>query len=425
MQVRHCRICLPCAVLVAALLTAPPSPGRATPGGDLDPSFSGDGVHVDPSDGVIGPSVEVQDDGRIVVAGFGPSGGVVQRYLPSGEPDPTFGGDGEVLADFGVPTEIWGLAVQDDGRIVIAGTSLLPSGADDSDIAVARYTPSGALDATFRGDGIARLDLGFREGSHAVTVTPGGKILVAGRSQVDGGFDFLVTRLTATGALDPTFSGDGRGTVGFGGDADEALDVTVQPDGNVVVIGRTDAAGPADQDFAIARLRDSGALDRGFHLDGKVTTDLGGSDKAAALALQPDGRLVVAGWRVGDGSDFAVARYTATGGLDTSFHGDGRLTTGFGTTYDYAKDLVVQPDGRIVVVGSARVSPVGDGDFALARYRPGGALDLSFGDGGRVETDVSAYDSLGSVALSGDGRIVVSGATGNDGSRHLVVARYH
>ncbi|KAA1424334.1 hypothetical protein [Nocardioides antri] len=420
---RHRRIRLLCAVLVATGLGVVPSAAAAA-AGDLDPGFSGDGVHVDPADGVIGPSVEVQEDGKIVVAGFGPAGGVVQRFLPSGAPDLSFGGDGEVVADFGAPTEIWGMAVQADGRIVIAGTSAVPADADDSDLAIARYTASGALDTTFRGDGIARLDLGFRDGAHAVAATPDGKILVAGRSQVGGGFDFLVARFTATGALDGAFSGDGRVTVGFGGVADEAMDVEVQADGKVVVAGRTDAGGTADHDFAVARLRSGGALDHGFHLDGKVTTDFGGSDKAAGLALRPDGRLVVAGWRVGGGSDFALARYTAAGELDTSFHGDGRLTTAFGATYDYAKDVAIQPDGRIVVVGSARVSPVGDGDFALARYRPSGALDSSFGDGGRVETDVSGYDSLGSLALQDDGRIVVSGATGDDGSRHLVVARY-
>lgn len=409
-------------LLALALVSAPVPPAHAASDGDLDPTFSGDGVHVDATDGVIGPSVEVQEDGRVLVAGHGPAGGVVQRYTTAGEPDATFGGDGEAVAGFGGPAEIWGMALQADGRIVIAG-STARSGADDSDLAIARFLPDGSPDPAFRHDGVAALDLGFREGSHAVAVAPDGRIVVAGRTQVAGGFDFLVVRFTATGALDRTFSGDGRATVDFGGPGDEAVDVTLQPDGRIVVAGRTDAGGPRDHDLALARLRPTGALDHGFHGDGRVRTDLGGIDKASTVVVQPDGRLVVVGWTVDGDADFAVLRYTAAGAPDLTFAGDGVQTTDFGGRFDYAKDVAVRPDGRIVVGGSARVSPVGDGDLALARYLSGGALDTTFGGDGTVTTDVSAYDSIGSLALQPDDRVVVSGATGDDVHR-VVVARY-
>ncbi len=192
------------------------------------------------------------------------------------------------------------------------------------------------------------------------------------------GFDlpasgFSVAFATAPGDLDVTFSVDGKQTTDFGG-SDLASAVAVQADGKLVV------AGSSDGNFALARYAVDGALDPSFSGDGLVTTDLGGTDDGQGVVIQTDGKIVVAG---GSEENFALARYTTGGGLDPSFSGDGVQTTDFGLE-DRATAVALQADGRIVVGGIA-----GD-DFALARYTTGGTLDPSFsGDGIRRPTSAS------------------------------------
>src|SRR4051812_27547114 len=174
---------------------------------------------------------------------------------------------------------------------------------------------------------------------------------------------------TAPGDLDVSFSGDGRQTTDFGG-SDLAAAVAVQADGKIVV------AGSSDGNFALARYGVDGALDPSFSGDGLVTTDLGGTDDGQGVAIQADGRIVVAG---ASGGDFALARYTTGGGLDPSFSGDGRQTTDFGAA-DGATSVAIQSDGRIVLGGGS------GGGFALARYDAAGELDASFSGDGRQTT---------------------------------------
>jgi uncharacterized delta-60 repeat protein len=190
-----------------------------------------------------------------------------------------------------------------------------------------------------------------------------GRIVVVGHS--DG--DFALARYTTAGALDPTFDGDGRVTTDFSGGQDAALDVAIQPGTEIVVAGTTVQGGSSD--FALARYTPDGTLDVGsppldasFDLDGLVTTDFGGTDPEAAfaIAIQPNGGIVAAG---GANSDFAVARYGTGGDLDQSFGAGGTTATDFGGA-ETAEGLLLQADGRIVVVGT---TSVGD-DFALARY---------------------------------------------------------
>ena len=182
-----------------------------------------------------------------------------------------------------------------------------------------------------------------------------------------GGMPALAS--AAPGDLDVSFSGDGKQTTDFGG-ADVASAVAVQADGKLVV------AGTSDGNFALARYGVDGALDPSFSGDGLVTTDLGGTDDGQGVAIQADGKIVVVGSSDGN---FALARYTAGGGLDPSFSGDGLQTTDFGAA-DGATAVAIQGDGRIVVGGSS------GGDFALARYDAAGELDPSFSGDGKQTT---------------------------------------
>jgi uncharacterized delta-60 repeat protein len=131
----------------------------------------------------------------------------------------------------------------------------------------------------------------------------------------------------------------------------------------------------------------SGTLDASFGTGGKVTTDFAGSgDGAGAIAVQPDGKLVAAGGATINGqADFALARYNSNGTLDTSFSTGGRVTTDFGGRYEGASSVALQWDGKIVVAGGSVIGLYDN--FALARYNSNGTLDTSFGTGGKVITD--------------------------------------
>ena len=209
------------------------------------------------------------------------------------------------------------------------------------------------------------------------------------------------------GDLDVSFSGDGKQTTDFGG-SDAATAVAVQADGKILV------AGSSDGNFALARYGADGAPDPSFSGDGLVTTDLGGPDTAQDVAIQADGKIVVAG---SSGGNFALARYTAAGGLDTSFSGDGLQTTDFGAAAG-ATAVAIQGDGRIVVGGAS------GGDFALARYDAQGALDTSFSGDGKQTTDFGGSDSANDVAIAANGAIVAAGTHAFGGAANFAVARY-
>jgi uncharacterized delta-60 repeat protein len=329
--------------------------------GTLDVSFANGGIETTDFGGFDNgaSAVALQPDGKIVVAGSGPTGFAVARYNPDGSLDPSFDGDGKLTTDFGVSAH--DVAVQSDGKIVVVGNA----GAYGGDFGLARYNPDGSLDASFSG-GQVTTDLGGWEFDPSVALQADGRIIVAGSTDIGGG-NFALARYNPDGSLDPSFWGDGEETTGFGVRHDGKA-VAIQADGKIVVAGSTDSN---DGDFAVARFNPDGTLDPSFSGDGEQSTNLGGRDYGHAVAIQGDGKIVVAGESA---NDFAVARYTVDGALDASFSGDGTQTTDFGTradnslvSLDSAADVVLQPDGNLVVAGSS------DYDFALVRYQ-GGSL---------------------------------------------------
>jgi len=172
-----------------------------------------------------------------------------------------------------------------------------------------------------------------------------------------------------------------------------------------------------------------GMLDATFGTGGKVTTNFGGSERASAVALQSDGKIVVAGFISSPlGDDFAVSRHNANGSLDTSFDGDGKVTTDFLGFSDHAEAIAVQPDGKIIVAGSTSISIQGGERFALVRYNPNGSLDTTFGTGGKLTTGLTGADDSGAfdIALQPDGKIIVVGyVQNNSGGGSAALARYN
>jgi uncharacterized delta-60 repeat protein len=225
----------------------------------------------------------------------------------------------------------------------------------------------------------------------------------------------------AAGKLDPTFSGDGRQTTAFGSGNSAAAAIAIQPDGKIVAIGSASANAPNSTGFALARYKPNGSLDTTFSGDGRQTTPFAGS--AYAVAIQPDGKIVVVGTAGASGllpGNFAIARYKRDGSLDPTFSGDGKQTTDFGG-YDVANAVALMPNGKIVAAGG------GAGSFAVARYTTNGSLDTSFSRDGKRLTNFKGVDQANGVVLQGDGKIVAAGYTAKRprGAADFALARYN
>jgi uncharacterized delta-60 repeat protein len=255
--------------------------------------------------------------------------------------------------------------------------------------------------------------------AHAVAIQRDGKIVVVGFSF---GRDWAIVRYNPDGSLDPTFGAGGFKFVsplGIEGDS-WASAVAIQPNGKLVVGGFTYANGLA---FALIRLNANGNLDPSFGSGGALLTDMltgmGGDSRVAALAIQPSGKIVAAGYASIRGfySDFALARYTDNGTLDPTFGTGGKVLTDLGGTAGIAS-LVAQTNGRIVAGGTA------GGDFAVARYTDNGSLDQTFGAGGTVLTDLGGYDALSAIVVQPNGKIVAAGSSNAHGTLDFALARY-
>jgi uncharacterized delta-60 repeat protein len=256
-----------------------------------------------------------------------------------------------------------------------------------------------------------------------IVVQPDGKILVAGAA-LHGlhGFDYTVTRFNADGSLDSGFAAGGVFRYDFTGSDDKIYGIAVQPDGKIVVAGQAylgviDGSG-ADTAFGLMRLNPNGSFDASFGTGGIVITNFFSSlDYATEVALQPDGKIIATGnvtqGGVNNGStyDFAAVRYNPNGSPDTSFGGgDGIVFIDFNGSGDLAQTSVLQPDGKIVLAGWVFVSPAAQYDYGLARLNPDGSLDTSFDGDGKVLTTFGAENELArGMALAPGGKIVVTG----------------
>jgi uncharacterized delta-60 repeat protein len=234
--------------------------------------------------------------------------------------------------------------------------------------------------------------------------------------------------------LDRSFSDDGRVLTDFAdgseGGGDRVDDVAIQADGKILAAGTTYAPGATTTDFALARYNPDGTLDLTFSDDGKVITDFleASDDDARAVAIQPDGKILVVGWtREAPSSqeDFALARYNPDGTPDDTFSGDGKVTTDFFSLEDMGDAVAIQPDERIVAGGLA--SQGINEYFALARYETDGQLDQSFGREGNITTDFGAPVSVFSdIALQIDRKIVAAGRGSPRGTASdMALARYN
>lgn len=345
----------------------------------------------------------------------------------NGNLDPTFGSRGIVRTDFsGNIDQANAVAIQPDGKIVAAGSSFSSSKTVE-DFIVARYNTNGALDKKFGNNGKITTDF-FRnvDSIEALAIQPDGKIVVAGFAQLPGSGGtprvFALARYTSEGRPDSSFGNGGSLTTSFGGTFAVASAIMVQPDGKIVVAGTADfnpRVPGSGLDFALARYTANGSLDPSFGDAGKAVFDFFGSfDQANAAVLQPDGKIIVVGSASYDSFNrdigFALTRINSDGSTDFGFGSGGKQITSFFDAGAKANGVVLQPDGRFVVAGTASdsaIRPVAT-DFALARYNSDGTLDSSFGIGGEsaVPFADSATEQANALVLAPDGKIVVAGA---------------
>jgi uncharacterized delta-60 repeat protein len=412
--------------------------------GDLDPSFGLGGrvlTDIDFSTD-IAYAVAVQADGKLVAVGttytnndYTDEDFAIVRYNADGSPDPGFGANGRVTTDFpGLATVASSVLVQPDGKILVAGGAF-PLFTFLGNIELARYNPDGSLDAGFGDNGIVTTRFPHGSYAFALALQPDGGIVAAGTDFVDfssdasSDTDFALARYHPDGSPDLGFGNGGQVSTDFEDLNDDAFAALIRPDGRIVLVGS--ARDPlSDYDFAAARYLPNGRLDRSFGAGGRVRTDFGadGFDRARAAVLQADGRIVAAGFattRFGF-ANFAVARYGANGALDAGFSGDGLKQFTFDSCCQSAYSVLLQGDGRIVVVGYPN-SESSDSDFLLARLSPNGVLDPTFGSGGRVRTSFGDLNGgANGACLQPDGKVVAAGfqAMATPRGAQFALARY-
>jgi uncharacterized delta-60 repeat protein len=344
----------------------------------------------------------------------------IARYNTDGNLDAGFGSGGKVslnvsAAPFDFASAV---AVQQDGKIVVAGRAT--TGGANSEIVLARLNPDGSLDTSFSGDGLAEgPPLSAINTTSGAAIQADGKIVISGSTGPNSGsLDFLLARFNANGSLDTGFGNGGKVVTDFLGLSDTGRTVLVLLDGKLLLAGTAEVS-QNNLNFALARYNSDGGLDASFGVGGKVTTAFpGGTAFILQAALHSDGRIVAAGGirsnpNDSSTSDLALARYNADGSIDTGFGTNGRVTTDFSGLFDLALAVALQADGKIVVAGDTQKT-LDDGmiDFAVARYRGAEStpfsLDLSKNDitasrGTKVKVDViinRADDLTGNVTIS-------------------------
>lgn len=292
--------------------------------------------------------------------------GGIARFNQDGTVDTTFGENGKLLTN---SMNVQSLLIQGDGKILVAGG--IGIGPNMTANNVTRYNIDGTLDTSFGVNGTTQTRIGFEDIAYDAALQPDGKIIIVGRTFYDTATrDFSIVRYNSDGSLDTTFSEDGKQTTAIGNMDDHAYSIKLQADGKLVV------GGISDFDLTLVRYNSNGSLDSSFSNDGIVKMDLGGTESIESLIIQSDGKILVSGnsYNVDNKQNIFLARFNGDGSVDKSFANDGFLITNFGTNYSSVSDIDVQPDGRIVLAGRS------DKEIVLVRYNSNGSIDSTFND---------------------------------------------
>jgi uncharacterized delta-60 repeat protein len=382
-------------------------------------------------------------DKKLVLAGYvgDPMAGqwkiALVRYYPTGQLDYSFGFQGTVIHQFSdlLYDQINTVVAQPDGTLLIGGETR-SGGMGQYKFLVARYTDRGVLDSAYGQGGKVNqpfLGTGLYDEINALCVHPNKYASAIGYSKDAGGQKIALARYDSSGTLDVTFGSAGTVLQSFLGDQhlDCGVAGLVCSDGTLLVGGTSSDEGIGQIKCVVARYATTGRLVSIFGKAGVILQPFvgtGNHDEITCMALQAEGEIVVGGFSCDEGGQKALLmRYTSTGNLDATFGIGGIMKQPFlgaGATTDLINALVVQPDGKILVVGATN-----DGagsNYFLARYHVNGVLDTSFGVAGIVKSSFigdGAGDELHDVVLSSDGAVVASGYTQDGGGSKMFLIR--
>jgi uncharacterized delta-60 repeat protein len=392
----------------------------------LDPNFGTDGIVTTG----IGTSddeafaLASQSDGKLVAAGYSNNGSgkviSLARYTRNGALDTTFGTGGKVTTAIGgADDEALALAIQSDGKLVIAGQSWNGS---QLIFALVRYNTDGSLDTTFNSTGIVTTAIGTVEDiTFALKIQSDGKLVAAGISKNGAQYRIALVRYNTDGSLDTTFNSTGIVITTIGTIDDEACALAIQSDGKLVTAGYSNNG--TQNVLALVRYNTDGSLDTTFGTGGKVTTAVGNDDDGEGVAIQSDGKIVATG-TTNNGAQFviALARFNSDGTLDTTFNTTGMVITAIGSD-NYGKALVIQSNGKLVVTGYSNNGT--QNTFDLVRYNPDGNLDTTFNSTGIMTTAIGTIDDEAfALAIQSDGKPVAAGYSDNGTQKEFALVRY-
>ena len=414
-----CEIYLKYAILLLSCQLAFPIMSQSQ-NGSLDLSFGIAGkviTNVGNSDGVS--TVAVQTDGKILVAGVTKNATdydfALVRYNTNGTLDNSFGNGGIVTTDIDSSETAYSMAIQSDGKILLAGLIV------NQDFALVRYNSNGTLDNNFGTGGKLITNISGTAGLRtAVVIQNDGKIVLASQVHQLNDDDIVLIRYNSNGTLDNTFGNGGIQTTDIAGANEGAYSVVLQTDSKIVVCGSSSAVNTR---IVLLRYNTDGTLDNTFGNGGIQTTTCGVVALGYSVAIQSDGKIVVGGetMSIFPDRDFVLLRYKTNGTLDSTF-GNGGITITPNDSLDNGQAIAIQNDGKILFGG--RTKSATNFDFRLDCYNIDGTLDPTFGNAGTTVTDILGNEGGASLTIQSDGKIVMAGYNNNANVLDFVVARY-
>ena len=335
----------------------------------------------------------------------------------AGSLDTSFGNGGKVITSFFTGADIAkSVAIQNDGKIIVAGDCMNTQ--NKTDFGIIRYNINGSIDTTFGINGKALFDvsngipLNYNDYVSKVLLTASGKILITGQKN---NALFAIIRLNSDGTLDTTYGVNGSTTFSLGGSS-IANSAIMQTDGKVVIVGEN--SGSSSSDFAIARINADGTLDLDFSNDGKTTVNFGTYDNAKCVTIDNDGKILVGG---SNGSTTAcMVRLNSDGNIDNTFGTLGKVIFDLPSINgEVFGGINVQPDNKITISGEA------GNDFLLVRYNQNGQIETTFGTNGfyKIDIDNNSEDNFNSMFIQQDGKIILSGETSTGGNYYFTLVR--
>lgn len=399
--------------------------------GTLDPTFGTDGIlttAISPKYNNVATTL-VQNNGKILVAGDAGTPSTYQmtivRYNEDGSLDTSFGNGGTLGFNVGpLKSFIMDLAQQPDGKILIGGRTW-----DDvsGNFALVRLNEDGSFDDTFGTNGISYITTTENDVAEAMSLLDDGKIVMAGYRNNN----FVVAKFNADGSVDTTFGVDGWTSLTYDDASSYARAIAVKNDGKIVISGFGLTGGNRFQ-IAVARFNVDGSADSSFGTNGKLAFNVGDwNDFSEAVALQADGKILIGGHKwianAQQRHDLFVARLNTDGSLDSTYGTDGVATARLVDGANYASDMVLQADGKPILIGSTTFN--GEYKMAMVRFDTDGNLDSTFGAAGNgmVSIDNVGLEDYGrAVALQADEKIILAGDfyTFSGMESEFVVARF-